>query len=304
MKRLPKIGICITSLGASGDELKKLKQLVAANPRLKGTKIFGDIRACDMFDSRPVADRLASLSQASQESDIVIAWNGGFNAIELLPKISTAPINPNSIFVGYSDNTILANTLPATGRAKAYMGPMAANWLRTPEYVDMWLDCLAELYNRSSKAITERYNRAGLTVLRPGTMQGKIWGGNNYTFDLLQGTPFAPDFNEPFILLLEGEDFVTAKNRIWSDFVRNLDSIMLQPGARKNLRGLLIAKFPDSAGVSAEQIETSLRSRDYLQSIPIAYNVARGYAQPSLYLPIGENVQIELYQDAKMNLRL
>lgn len=304
MNRPLSIGICITSLGASDADLKKLKQLIATNPRLKNVKIYGDIRAKDSFGSRPIKDRLDSLVLASQNSNIVIAWNGGYNSVELLPDIASANINPNAIFVGYSDNTVLANALPATSKARGWMGPMAANWVRNPEYTDMWLDALFELYNRDSSGLTKRFNKAGSTILRPGTMRGKIWGGNNYTFDLLQGTAFAPDFTKPFILLLEGEDFVTDKKRIWSDFVRNLDSVMLQAGARQNLQGLLIAKFPESAGVDPKLIVESLQSRDYLRELPIAYDVPRGYVAPSLYLPIGETIKIRLKANSTIDFQL
>lgn len=300
----PTIGICITSLGASNDDLKKLQDLIADNSRLKDLKIFGDICATDAFDSRPASERIASLEAASQACDIVVAWNGGYNSIELLPGISNANINPAATFVGYSDNTILANALPATGKAKGYMGPMARNWVLNPEYIDLWLDALFALYKNDSSALTKIYNQQGCKILRPGVMRGKIWGGNNYTFDLLQGTAFAPNFNEPFILLLEGEDFITDKKRIWSDFVRNLDSVMLQPGARDNLQGLLIAKFPTSANVDENLIAQSLNEREYLKDRPIAINFPRGYNQPSLYLPIGQQISLALKGSSTVDFQL
>ncbi len=69
---------------------------------------------------------------------------------------------------------------------------------------------------------------------------------------------------------------------------------MLLPGARSNLLGLLIGKFPDTYNLNTLEVEASFKSRDYLKDIPIAYNFPRGYAQPSLYLPIGEKLSVEL----------
>ncbi|USN97368.1 MAG: hypothetical protein H6799_03295 [Candidatus Nomurabacteria bacterium] len=70
-----------------------------------------------------------------------------------------------------------------------------------------------------------------------------IIGGNNYTFDLLQGTKFCPSFKNPYILFMEGEDILKESSEVWIDFIRNIDSIMLQAGALKNLKGLVIGKF-------------------------------------------------------------
>ncbi len=123
-------------------------------------------------------------------------------------------------------------------------------------------------------------------------MTGKIWGGNNYSFDLLQGTKFCPQFNEPYILLLEGEDCITSKNRIWQDFIRNLDSIMLLPGAKENITGLLIGSFPETYMLNEKEFEQSVTKRDYLANIPILYEFPRGYKAASLPLPIGEHLII------------
>ncbi len=231
-----------------------------------------------------------------------MAWNGGYNSVELFSEFESLVIAKNKIFVGYSDNTLLINALPAMGVCRSWQGPMLANWVKTPEYGELWAESLYALYVGDFKALTSLYNQKAMTVYRPGKMRGKVWGGNNYTFDLLQGTSFCPNFSKPYILQLEGEDFIVAKDRIWQDFIRNLDSIMLLPGAAENITGLLIGKFPDTYMLNIREVESSFEQRKYLDSIPIIYDFPRGYCQPALPLPLGEELQILLNQDNSIEI--
>ena len=112
------------------------------------------------------------------------------------------------------------------------------------------------------------------------------------------------EMSEPYILLLEGEDFITAKNRVWQDTIRNLDAIMLLPGASQNIKGLLIGKYPQTYKLNLAELRATIDKRDYLQNIPIIYNFPRGYAQPSLVLPIGEELIIEALDDNTINLSI
>lgn len=293
MRQLPRLAVCITALGATKKELRVIPEAIRSLEKYFEVSIWEDIAASDIFDSQPVDRRIASLNWAAKEADIVMAWQGGYNSIELLPAFDEIKVKKNTIFVGYSDNTLLVNALPAKERCRGWQGPSMANWLRNPEKGEAWASALYDLYVEDFEQVTEPYNDAGMTVYQPGVMQGKVWGGNNYTFDLLQGTEFFPDVSKPFILLLEGEDFVTDKKRIWQDFIRNLDSIMLQEGAIENLQGLLVGRFPDSYMLGTEEVEQSFKNRDYLKNVPIIYNFARGYNPQSFYLPIGEEVRIK-----------
>ena len=301
-KTEPTIAVCLTSLGANNDELKNLTAAKRSLGRYFKVKICGDIKANDIFGSRSVSERLNSVNWAAKNGNIIMAWNGGYNSIELLFDFAKINIPEDKVFVGYSDNTILANALPAKNICRGWQGPMLASYLRYPQYAGLWAECLYALFKNDYTKLTKLYNQVGAKVYQAGLMSGKVWGGNNYTFDLLQGTEFAPSLKEPFILLLEGEDFVVAKDRIWQDFIRNLDSVMLLPGAMENIQGLLIGKFPASYKINTREVEESLRKRKYLKGIPIIYDFPRGYGQPALYLPIGEEMEIEAKPDNSIKI--
>jgi muramoyltetrapeptide carboxypeptidase LdcA involved in peptidoglycan recycling len=288
----PTIAICVTSLGASKKQFDSIANSIK-NLQDRFEVVYDEqIIADNQFDSRSVEARIKSINWAAEKGDIVMAWNGGYNAIELIFAFDKLRMNSDKIFVGYSDNTILVNALAAKQVCRAWQGPTLARFLKNPEYGGLYTQCLLDLYQSDYAAVSKQYNKFGMTVLRSGEMCGPIFGGNNYTFDLLQGTEFCPDFTKPYILLLEGENFIVDKSRVWQDFVRNLDSIMLQPCAIDNLQGLLIGRFPEDYQLNRKEVELSLQSRNYLSQIPIIYDFARSYNANMLYLPIGEPLSI------------
>ena len=296
------LSICITSLAATIDELKKIESILPILNKYFEVKLYKDLIASDIFGSQPVQERVDSINWALKNADIVMAYNGGFNSIELFDQFADIESLKQGIFVGYSDNTLLANGLPATGKSRGWLGPMMASFIKYPESIDLWAKNIIAWYTDDFALINQQYNQFDIKVVNPGAMEGKVWGGNCYSFDLLQGTGFCPKFTEPFIYILEGEDFITDKSKVWQDTIRNLDSIMLQPGARENMRGLLVGKFPRSYKLNTEELMASIAKRRYLTTIPLIYDFPRGYSQPSLALPIGEKLLIEANIDNTVNI--
>lgn len=67
-------------------------------------------------------DKLQDFMQAQvNEAEIVIASRGGFNAVELLPKLDFSKITKP--ICGYSDITVLLNALLAQTGKIQYLGP-------------------------------------------------------------------------------------------------------------------------------------------------------------------------------------
>lgn len=302
----PRLAICITALGATANEIEQALKNAPALQRNFTVIVDKRVLKNNIFNSRSVTDRIASIEWAAKNADIIMPWNGGYNSIELLFEFDriAACLNPAQLFVGYSDNTILVNALSAKKVCRTAQGPGLWNWLRTPQNDSMWADSLRASFYQDYTAMSEQYNALPYTIFRPGRMTGKVIGGNNYTFDLLQGTKFAPSFKEPFILLLEGENFITAPERIWQDFIRNLDSIALQDGALDNMQGLLIGRFPENSTFNKQEIAATFATREYLRGIPIAYDFARGYHTDMLYLPIGERLEINIAKNNQPSITL
>ncbi len=289
----PTLKICITALGETKLEIEKIPETIKILENYFDVSVWQDIEAKDRFGSQSIDQRLESLQWAFSDAGIVMPWKGGFNSVELLPFIKNLRINKKTTYVGLSDNTILTDALPAKGLCKGSQGPSLSNYFKSPENAGLYSKALKSLYIGDYNGLTKLYNQTGVKVLRSGVMTGKIWGGNNYSFDLLQGTGFWPSLEEPFVLFMEGEDILKDQQYVWRDFVRNIDSAMLQPGARQNITGLIIGKFPETYKLDINDIKAFVKARQWLNGLPIIYNFPCGHIESSLYLPLGENVQIQ-----------
>ena len=295
--RKPRLGICITALGASEAELKALPKAVKSLEMYFEVSVWKDILASDAFESQPVKKRIQSLEWAFEINDIVMPWKGGFNSVELLAESDRIKTSKDKVFLGLSDNTLLANALPAMGLCRGWQGPSLWNWVKNPQFGGEWASTLYDLYSEDYEKMSERYNQSDISVYRPGEMRGKIWGGNNYSFDLLQGTNFWPDLTKPYNLFMEGEDILTDQKYVWRDFIRNIDAIMLQEGAKENLRGLMLGRFPETYELKRGDVNAFVRARAWLTDVPIVYNFPCGHMKRSLYLPLGEKVKIVAQTD-------
>lgn len=294
----PTLTVCITSLGANKTAYKKAQVNVKSLTRYFDVELDQRILANDIFESRSVQDRINSLSLALGSGDVALAYSGGFNAVELLPEIAELKSNLKSCFVGYSDNTILVNALAKLGKCKTFYGPMYESYVTELVNKGQAAKQLSDLVNNTAT----QFDIQGSTVVKSGLMRGKIWGGNNYTFSLLQGTAFAPDFNEPFILFMEGETILKSNTYVWRDFIRNIDSIMLLPGSQQNITGLVIGKFPAGFSVKKNELEQFIEARSWLKNLPLVVDFPCGHTRRSLYLPIGQDLELSALKNQTVKL--
>lgn len=299
----PTIAVCITSLGATKNALAKAYRDLEPFTDYFDVIFDNGLIATDRFGSRPVDDRIESLTWAVENGDIIMAWDGGFNSIELLGRLDELPVTDKP-FVGYSDNTVLGNALAATGKCRFFYGPVMDDVVNKPRRRRQIAESLMSLYKDDSGSMTVQYNEAGPKTVQAGNMTGKIWGGNNYSFDLLPGTPFSPTFDTPYILFMEGEDILKQRKYVWRDFIRNIDAIMLLPGAQDNLQGIIIGRFPSSYRLKKDDVRAFVQARSYLKNVPIVIDFPCGHSSKNCYLPIGQTVRIALRTDNTMKVTL
>ncbi len=287
-KNKPKIRVCITSLGATSRQYNNAISKYTQLNEYFDVSIDKRIIASDVFGSRRASERFKSLSEALKNSDIALAWDGGFNSIELLAYSELFRTAQRSRFAGYSDNTIIANALSQG----SFYGPSMDDYLNPARLNQNAARSLYLLYKKDIRAYSSLYELEKVKIITPGVMKGRILGGNNYSFSLLQGNQLCPEFNKPYILFMEGEDILKRKEYIWRDFIRNIDAIMLLPSARENLQGLMVGRFPDTYNLKYQDIKGFLQTRDYLKRIPIVFDVPCGHGQKPLYLPLNQAITI------------
>jgi muramoyltetrapeptide carboxypeptidase LdcA involved in peptidoglycan recycling len=275
-----KLGVIVTSLYLKPNK----KEIALATKKLSkyfDVKLYLPDCKPDRFGSIPTLKMIEQINIAANENEVLLSLSGGFNQIELLLSFERFKFRPENIFVGQSDNTLLVSALPSLGVCKSLYGKgfydIATDRENAEEIVEELYRSIIELKSADS------------------SLEPVLLGGNNYTFDLLQGTRFCPKFNQPFILFMEGEDVLKDPSEVWRDFIRNIDSIALQNKAMDNLRGLILGKFPESIQVSDAEFNKFKKDRPYLKNIPVIRDFKCGHNKESfIYLPIGQRISVEM----------
>lgn len=257
----------------------------------------------DQFGSTPVEDKLADFEWAlRQPGKLILAALGGYDCYRLLDRIPFQELaSAGKVLVGHSDPTLLLNAYYALAGGASWYGQNLRNLgeAETGELSAENFDrVLSKASLQSGKFPVYKDNPQeplrkvrGWKVIRPGQAQGVGIGGNSGTFYLLQGTKFMPKFDKPVILFLE-EDEMPGQFTM-QEFDRRLRSILDQPGAAQSIKGLLIGRFLDSAGVTMTQLKACLAEMIRLRNIPVIANIEIGHGMPRTMLPIGGTITID-----------
>lgn len=248
-------------------------------------------------------DRANDFNEAYLDKNVkaVISIHGGFAANEILPLIDWEVVRKNpKLLVGCSDITVLLNAVYAKTGIVTYLGPNYAgigamrSWQYTFDSLNAALRGEKQTLRQSKVwgVWTEKkgYRTKTWKVIQPGAAEATLLGSNAGTFYLLQGTEYQPLFDKKYILAFEDDD--EAGKYTGQEFSRRLESLLQLPGARDNIRGIIIGRFQPSAKFADRELESIIASKN-LTGIPIVSRVDFGHTLPMLTLPIGGRLKIE-----------
>lgn len=271
----------------------------------------------DMFGTAAIDRRVDDLMEAFGDPKVKAVFTiiGGFNSNMLLPFLDYGLIKKNpKIFCGFSDITALLNGIYAKTGLVTFSGPhfSSLGMLKGSGYTlenlrkmlfgsrcnevepsAEWSDDLWFLDQEKRDFIPNE----GYWLIRGGTAEGTIIGGNLGTFNLLQGTPYRPEFKEDTIFFAEdcftsgGDDTV---------FLRELQSVAQQPDFG-NVKALVIGRFQKASGMTREKMEYIIRSIPQLEGLPVLANVDFGHTTPLLTIPVGGTAALK---DGQLSLSL
>ena len=317
----------------AGDEVRIVAparglKLIGQDSRVQALKIFAEMglkvtfgknttdENFDMMGSSSIEKRIADIHEAFADPKVKAVFTviGGSNSNQLLPYLDYELIRNNpKIFCGFSDITALLNAIYAQTGLVTFSGPhfSSLGMIKGCEYTienlkkmiigegkneikpsPEWSDDLWFLDQEKRSFIKNE----GWWVIRSGSAEGKIIGGNLGTFDLLLGTPYRPVFEADTILFIE--DCFTSGGDAGA-FERNLQALMYQEDF-KNVRALVIGRFQKASEVSREKLEFIL-DKPQLKNLPIIANVDFGHSTPLLTLPVGGSAHIK---DGEILLKL
>jgi len=240
----------------------------------------------------------------------VMAIHGGWSANEILPLIDwqAVSVNPKPL-LGFSDITVLLNAIYAKTGNVGYLAPNFAtlgsmtSWQYTLDNLNNVLTQQSPLNLTKSKEWgakkSDRFKTKTWRILSEGVVEATLLGGNLGTLYLLQGTEYQPKFDKPFLFALEDDD--EAGKYTAREVSRRFESLLQLPNFRKNLKGVIIGRFPPDSKVTQNEIKSIVDSKQ-LGKIPIIAGVDYGHTLPMLTLPIGGTVR--LVADKKITLTI
>lgn len=264
----------------------------------------------DIFMSSSIRSRVEDLHDAFKDQNVKAIFTviGGFNSNQILKYLDYDLIRSNpKILCGYSDITALVNAITAKTGMVTYSGLHFSTWAMKKEFeynLEYFQKCLMSetafsvessktwsddaWYKDQDNRTIEKNN--GYVVINEGEAEGKIFGGNLCTLNLLHGTEFMPDISDS-ILFIEDDDM--AGNFFGVEFDRNLQSLIHQPNFEK-VKGIVIGRFQKNTNMTEEKLKYIIETKKELKNIPIIANVDFGHTNPMITFPIGGTAKMSV----------
>ena len=240
--------------------------------------IVGDnARARDGYFAGDDTRRAADLNRALSDDTIDAVWclRGGYGTMRILDAIDFDAIarRPKPV-IGYSDITALHAALAVRCDMVSYHGPTA----RAP----------LSAFSRASLACALIHGgdscgeATSARVLRGGSTQGVLGGGNLALLSALAGTPFAPRLANAILVLEDVDEAVYRVDRM----LRQL----LMAGLLDGVRGIVFGECsncPEAADDGARRLDDVIGEIAEALGVPAVAGVPVGHVDDQWTLPLG-----------------
>jgi muramoyltetrapeptide carboxypeptidase len=240
--------------------------------------IVGDnAMARDGYFAGDDARRTMDLNRALGADSIDAVWclRGGYGAMRILTAIDYDAIKrrPKPI-IGYSDITALHCALAARCDVVSYHGPTARASLTT--FTRESLACALVHGGDSCGTAAEA------RVLRGGSAQGVLAGGNLALLSALVGTPFAPRLSGAILVLEDIDEAVYRVDRM----LRQLLMAGLLDGVRAIVFGAC-TNCPEASDDGARRLDDVIVEIAEAVGVPAIAGVPIGHIDDQWTLPMG-----------------
>lgn len=274
--------IAIVGLASSGD--KNLLEQAVANIKNYGYDVEIDPTCFLNWHGFAGSDqeRAKALNKLFADDSVhaIMAIRGGFGSIRILDQIDYPLIKKNpKIFIGFSDITSLHMLLFSQTQLRTIHGPMAiTNFAQKDDITAQSLFSLAE--GQTKILLSE------LSIIKNGTAQGILIGGNLTVLMSGLGTKYDVDFRGKILLL---EDIGEASYRI----DRMLTQLLLM-GRLEGLKGIILGNFKNCTSSGNElSLQEIFEEKLFRFKIPVVCNAAVGHCTPNFSLPLGTEVLLD-----------
>lgn len=231
-------------------------------------------------------ERLEDLHYMFSKTEVkaIICTRGGYGSPRLLDSIDYNLIKKNpKLFVGYSDITALQMAFLKKAGLVSFAGPMAAVdfWNEVSPFTEEMFWSLVTSEKKYGKV--RNPNGEKVDLLRGGSAEGELIGGNLALFTSLLGTPYMPDVKGKILLI---EEISEAPYRI----DRMLNQLKLA-GVFKQISAVILGCFTDCSEPDPYKKTLSLNEiiDDFLGTLdmPVVYNYKHGHIKDNITAPFG-----------------
>jgi len=237
---------------------------------------------------RERADDLHSMF-TNKNVKAIFCLRGGYGASRLLDKIDYKLIkNHTKIFVGYSDISALHLAIFYKTGMITFAGPMVG--------VDFFEDVSPFTEEMFWKLITsnKKFGRVenpddeNILCLNPGSVTGKIVGGNLSVIAGLIGTEYFPDLKDKILFIEESGEVPYKIDRMLNQF--RLSKMF------HGMKGMIIGSFKDCNELDPEKRTLTLGEviTEYFSKLekPVVYNFRHGHIKNNITIPIGASIRL------------
>ena len=250
-------------------------------------KLCGPVEPCEGYLADTDEQRAAHLHRlwADEEVRAILAIRGGFGCLRLAGLLDWELLaRTPKWLIGFSDVTLLLNTLFHRCGLVSIHGPVATSLARSDE------QSLVSLFTLLTGTVEERIRPRGVEVLRGGTGRGVLVGGNLTTLVHSLGTPWDHSWDGCLLLLEDTNEPLYRLDRMLTQ--------LALAGRFERLAGLILGDFDlDGADSLA-----GLRLREAVwprvlelvgPGFPVWADFPAGHRTANLALPIGMEAVLE-----------
>lgn len=227
---------------------------------------------------------------ADRSVSAIFCLRGGAGATRILDRIDYGLIADNpKILVGYSDITALSLAVFRKAGLVNFSGPMAATELYAPTpYTEehFW----GILTDPAYATMLRNFEGHQITCVKPGTVTGRLIGGNLSVLSSLVGTPYLPPFEGGILFT---EDVNEPAYRI-----DRMLSHLFNAGLVRQSRGLMFGQFSKNATdenreYRFDKIFTYYANR-MQEGSPVMTGLSYGHIRELMTLPVGARCRLEV----------
>ncbi len=250
----------------------------------------------DMYFAGTVQRRVDELHEMFRAPEVkaIICARGGYGTNHLLPHLDLDLIASNpKVFCGYSDVTTLTTVFLQRTGLVGFHGPMLAKDFCKPDgvHTESFLSAVSGTRPWSLRGA----DSPGLQPLRPGTAEGRLYGGCLSLLVASLATPYEIETDDRILFIEDlGE---------WPYRIDRMLMHLKYAGKLDGVRGIVFGEMKDCgppAGADYTLQQVITRVLDGM-NIPIAFGLRSGHVSAgNITLPIG--VRARLTVDSAVQL--